>query len=184
MRYADFAYDHVASNPRDPKRKAKIDQKAKDAGFSKPADYVDHVQGRPDTKSMKGGQGRVMWANEKEGLRGINNKTNPERSTVIPTRNSDRELKNFRKREAGRPDLGKDALKEKGPIRKADRTIDPKTASAAKQRQAAQQKSPTPAKAPHAPTRANSPAKTKPAPKRPLPPRQPPPQSRPKNRSR
>lgn len=127
MRYADFAYQHAKNRDDDPSRLNALDKKAQAAGFSNTADYIDHVQQNPSTKSAEGGSGRVKWVNKEAGLEGINNPQSPEKSTVHPSRRPEKGYENFKREEAKRTDLGKEALKDRGPLTAKDLRVEPKS---------------------------------------------------------
>jgi hypothetical protein len=83
--------------------------------------------GRPDTKHVEGGGGRVRWANQSERISGMNNPTSLKDTTVFPDRRPQRGLANFKEEEEkGRKDLSKEALREKGPLSEQQCTVNPK----------------------------------------------------------
>gem|GEM_PF-4593584 len=126
VRYADLAYPHTQGRQDDPKRQGELDRRARAAGFSDTRDYIHDVMGRPDTKHMEGGGGRVRWANQSERISGMNNPTSLKDTTVFPDRRPQNGLANFIDREKGRKDLSKEALREKGPLSEQQRTVNPK----------------------------------------------------------
>lgn len=123
MRYADYAYAHACNRPNDPQRGEVLDNKAQSEGYANTSDYVDNVQGRGDTRSFGSSDGRTCWSNKEAGLYGWNNSSEPENSTVVPSRNADRDFERQKGVEADRQGVEKEAIQESGPISEADRQV-------------------------------------------------------------
>lgn len=127
MRYADYAYVHACDRPKDPDRGAALDSKAQAEGYASTPDYIDNVQGRDGTRSFETSDGRTCWSNQDAGLYGWNNGADPKKSTVVPSRNPDRDFENQKDEEADRQGLDSmNDVQENGSIAEDQRQVEDK----------------------------------------------------------